>query len=99
MQQQIPKLYKIRKDKLNTWLTWCEKIRTSLHDEARTIITNEGLLSELFIDFEINGENYTLGIMISAQHAEHTTKVSDSDINVEHSRIMRECLIPVAAIS
>jgi len=91
-QQPQPRLFKVKDGKLPQWLAWCEQLRTTLCDEARATIRDEGASHEFCIIFEVAGMHYLIGCMLT--NAEHEPSPSDSSqvINQEHKRMRQECL-------
>ena len=91
MKQSLPKVFKIKPEKFSTWQAWCNRLNAELYKEAQATLRQEGLLFEYFINFEINDEYFTLGAGIS----DHL-KIKNSDmlraINVQHKKVMQECL-------
>lgn len=79
------KLYKIKD--LPVWQAWCDKLGNELKAEALETIKEEKLLFEMFINLEVDGEWYALGI----SHPE-SLPATDKKINNQHKEIKKQCL-------
>lgn len=82
------KLYKIKD--LPIWQAWCDKLGNELKAEALETIKEEGLLFEIFINLEVNGMWYALGI--SYPEGQPAT---ERKINNQHKEIKKQCLEPL----
>jgi Family of unknown function (DUF6176) len=91
-QQPQPRLFKVKEGKLPQWLTWCEQLSTSLQDEARATIRDEGASHEFSIIFELAGVHYVMGCMLTDAGLEPRPSDSSQAINQEHRRMRQECL-------
>ncbi len=91
----IGKLYKIKKDKLDDWKTWCHRLQIDLRDQAVATLSQEGVLFEVFTNFEMFGNWYALGLTINDPSSEifHISDLSNP-INIEHRRVKKDCLEP-----
>lgn len=90
--QPQPRLFKVKDGKLSEWLSWCEKLNTTLREEAGATIRDEGALYEFFVTFELNGSHYSIGFMLTADGQEPQPSDSSQAINQEHRRLRQECL-------
>lgn len=82
-------LYKIKDGKLETWLEWGNLLETTYKEEAVETLKEEGVTTEAFGLFELNGENYTLGISMGENLPANLKK----EINIKHKEVKKECLI------
>ena len=81
------KVYKIRKDKIIEWKSWCEKLNTILREEALHTLREEGNFLETFFLFEIDGEYYTIGFGIG----EFLPTAKNEKINAIHVQKKKDC--------
>ncbi len=81
------RVYKIQSGKLEQWKSWCEKLNTSLRDEAKSTIKEEGGTFESVLVFSLGDDWYTVGISDAVKSGN-----MDRAINQEHQRQKKECL-------
>lgn len=84
-------IFKIKADKLDQWLAWCEELNTSRREEALATLQDEDVSCEFFITFEIDGDHYTLGAEIADVQGPKSSS-NEQPINLMHTKIKRECL-------
>lgn len=93
MKQPNPQLYRIRDDKVNIWNDWCRQLMTIHRTKATSIIADEGLLAEFFIQFKINETHYVIGVMLTSTLTKLASVDPSDALNIQHKNILKECLI------
>jgi hypothetical protein len=91
---KLGKIYKIRTEKLQTWIDWCDELNNTLYQEAKQTLSEEGAVFEIFINFKLNNDWYTVGLTMPFLGELKPTNL-DKAINRKHRQIIRECLEPI----
>lgn len=80
-------LFKIKKDKIQTWKDWCISLQKKFSKEAIETLKEEGLESEFYTVFEIKGDFYTL----AGGYRLKNGSTSDRELNKMHNDKKKEC--------
>lgn len=89
------KIHKLKKDKVQVFLDWANRLSTDLSEEASIAIKEENVLHEYFGLFELNGDHY----LVSNMEGENIVPPTDRWVNIEHKKIMKECVESVIPLS
>lgn len=80
------KLLKIKPGKIDQWKSWCAKLQGEYHEEAiRTLVEEENIRESIILI----GEYVLYGMEGNLKPG------SDCELNLEHRRNVRDCLIPI----
>lgn len=82
------RIFKIKPNKETKLRAWCEEVNTTRKDEAIESLKEENCNCEIFSIATINNEPYLLTHM----DGKNLKRGTDSEINLKHRAIMRECI-------
>lgn len=80
-------LFKIKNEKVQEWKEWCIILQEKLNKEAIETLKEEGLESEFYTIFEIQGGFYTL----AGGNRLKEGKITNREINKIHNDKKKEC--------
>lgn len=83
------KIFKIKKDKINTWKEWAHRLETEFLEEAKETLIEENSLREAFIGFSIGNDYYTVGLSIPKKDGLLPAK--ERELNTMHKKMKKEC--------
>lgn len=88
---RFSKIFRVKKDKLDTLKQWFEVLSNERKEEAIATFAYENVTREVFVLFKGNdGEYYVMGF--NEVNGEHKKGDPDVKINQEHTKIREECL-------
>lgn len=81
-------VFKVKPDKLDTWLAWCKELSTNKKSESEKSLLYEGLDYEFCVSFSLDNEHYVIGTEIGRS----SPQKDSSSISQQHRAIREECL-------
>lgn len=81
-------LFKIKKEFLGEWKSWCHEVSTILKDEAILSLKEEKVIQEITLCFEIKGDFYGIGYMDGDAFPANPER----EINIKHKEVKKRCL-------